>query len=133
TRQGGGGRARREKKQLGHELSIPAGAGANARDGDLVAVEAAPRRSGYGLASARVTEKLGSLAPERAVSLIAIPPHSIPHVFPAAATAEAEAAKPARLAGREDWRALPLVTIDPADAKDHDDAVYAARDDDPNN
>src|SRR5262249_28394259 len=35
--------------------------------------------------------------------------------------------------GREDWRALPLVTIDPADAKDHDDAVYAARDDDPNN
>ena len=27
---------------------------------------------------------------------------------------------------REDWRELPLVTIDPADAKDHDDAVHAA-------
>jgi len=80
-----------------------------------------------------VTEKLGSLATERAVSLIAIHAHSIPHVFPAAATAEAEAAKPVRLAGREDWRALALVTIDPADAKDHDDAVYAARDDDPAN
>src|SRR5262249_55995830 len=53
--------------------------------------------------------------------------------FPAAARAEAEPAKPAGLAGREDWRALPLVTIDPADAKDHDDAVYAARDDDPAN
>jgi ribonuclease R len=131
---GGGGRlAPIDKKQLGHELSIPAGAGADARDGDLVAVEVATRRRGFGLASARVTEKLGSFATERAVSLIAIHAHSIPHVFPAAATAEAEAAKPARLAGREDWRALPLVTIDPADAKDHDDAVYAARDDDPHN
>ena len=54
-------------------------------------------------------------------------------MFPAAVTAEANAAKPVRLAGREDWRALALITIDPADAKDHDDAVYAARDDDPAN
>jgi ribonuclease R len=131
---GGGGRlAPINKKELGRELAIPPGAGGDARDGDLVAVEVAARRSGYGLPSARVTERLGSLASERAVSLIAIHAHSIPHVFPAAALAEAEAAKPARLAGREDWRTLPLVTIDPADAKDHDDAVHAVRDDDPNN
>src|SRR6185312_5161302 len=70
---------------------------------------------------------------DRAVSLIAIHAHSIPNVFPAAAVAEAEAAKPARLAGREDWRDIPLITIDPADAKDHDDAVHATRDDDPKN
>ena len=38
-----------------------------------------------------------------------------------------------RLAGREDWRKLPLVTIDPADAKDHDDAVHAVPDPDPDN
>jgi ribonuclease R len=131
---GGGGRlAPINKKELGRELAIPPGAGGDARDGDLVAVEVAAQRSGYGLPSARVTERLGSLASERAVSLIAIHAHSIPHVFPAAALAEAEAAKPARLAGREDWRALPLVTIDPADAKDHDDAVHAVRDEDPNN
>jgi ribonuclease R len=80
-----------------------------------------------------VTEKLGSLASERAVSQIAIHAHGIPHVFPAAALAEAAAAKAAPLAGREDWRALPLITIDPADAKDHDDAVHAAVDDDPKN
>ena len=49
------------------------------------------------------------------------------------ALAEAEAARPATLAGREDWRDLPLVTIDPLDAKDHDDAVHAAPDPDPNN
>ena len=46
---------------------------------------------------------------------------------------EAEAAKPATLQGREDWRDVPLVTIDPPDAKDHDDAVHAAPDPDPNN
>jgi ribonuclease R len=35
--------------------------------------------------------------------------------------------------GRTDMRTLPLVTIDPPDARDHDDAVWAAPDDDPNN
>jgi ribonuclease R len=122
-----------DKKQIGRELAIPPGAGADARDGDLVAVEVATSRSGYGLATARVKEKLGSLATERAVSLIAIHAHSIPHVFPASTVAEADAARPAKLASREDWRELPLITIDPADAKDHDDAVHAARDTDPKN
>jgi ribonuclease R len=131
---GGGGRlAPIEKKQVGQELSIARGAEADARDGDLVAVEVAARRSGYGLAGARVTERLGSLKSERAVSLIAIHAHGIPHVFAPAALAEADAAKPAARAHREDWRHLPLVTIDPADAKDHDDGVHAVRDGDPGN
>ena len=78
-------------------------------------------------------ERLGSLKSERAVSLIAIHAHEIPHVFPVAAEAEAHAAKPADLSGREDWRKLALVTIDPVDAKDHDDAVHAAPDPDPKN
>jgi ribonuclease R len=131
---GGGGRlAPIDKKQLGRELAIPPGAGADARDGDLVAVEVAPRRGGLGLPTARVTEKLGSLKSERAVSLIAIHAHGIPNVFPAAALREAEAAQPASLRGREDWRDVAFVTIDPPDAKDHDDAVHAAPDADPKN
>ena len=131
---GGGGRlAPIDKKQVGRELAIPAGAGADAQDGDLVAVEAAPSRSGFGLPSARVVERLGSLKSERAVSLIAIHAHGIPHVFPPGALKEAEAAAPAALAGREDWRDIPFITIDPADAKDHDDAVHAAPDPDPKN
>ena len=73
---------------------------------------------------------LGSLTGEKAVSMIAIHAHDIPHVFPADALAEAEAAQPAATDGREDWRDLPLVTIDPADAKDHDDAVFAIPDPD---
>ena len=46
---------------------------------------------------------------------------------------KSERARPASLAHREDWRAIPLVTIDPEDAKDHDDAVHAERDPDPAN
>ena len=131
---GGGGRlAPIDKKQLGRELSIPPGAGADAQDGDLVAVEVAPNHGRLGLPIARVTEKLGSLRSERAVSLIAITAHGIPNVFPAPVLREAEAAKPAGLREREDWREVAFVTIDPPDAKDHDDAVHAAPDTDPKN
>jgi ribonuclease R len=131
---GGGGRLSPiDKKQLGREVAIPPGAGADAKDGDLVAVEMAPRRGGFGLPTARVTEKLGSLKSERAVSLIAINAHGIPDVFPAAAVREAEAARPTDVREREDWREVPFVTIDPPDAKDHDDAVHAAPDPDPKN
>src|SRR6202045_695007 len=134
TSPGGGGRVIPvDKKQLGQELLIPAGAGAEAQDGDLVAAEVTEPRRGYGLPTARIKERLGSLGTERAVSLIAIHTHGIPYVFPAPALAEGQTPKPARRAGREDWRNLPLVTIDPADAKDHDDAVHAARDTAPDN
>ncbi|BCH16489.1 ribonuclease R [Mesorhizobium sp.] len=103
-----------------------------ARNGDLVEVEPA-RASRYGLPRAKVLAVLGSLTSEKAVSMIAIHAHDIPHIFPADVIAEAEAVKPAALAGREDWRELPLVTIDPADAKDHDDAVFATADPDEKN
>ena len=121
-----------DKKMLGKELSIPVGATADAQDGDLVAVETsrAPR---LGLPTARVIEKLGSLKSERAVSLIAIHTHGIPSVFRRETQLEAETARPAALQGREDWRQVPFVTIDPPDAKDHDDAVYAEHDTTANN
>ncbi|TJW08832.1 MAG: ribonuclease R [Mesorhizobium sp.] len=103
-----------------------------ARNGDLVEVEPA-RASRYGLPRAKVLAVLGSLTSEKAVSMIAIHAHDIPHMFPADVIAEADAVKPAALAGREDWRELPLITIDPADAKDHDDAVFATPDTDEKN
>jgi ribonuclease R len=121
-----------DKKNIGRELAIAQRDAMEAEDGDLISVELL-RGRGYGLPSGRVKERLGSLKTERAVSLIAIHAHEIPNVFPPSALTEAEAAKPATLEGREDWRDLPLVTIDPPDAKDHDDAVHAHPDDDPNN
>ena len=63
------------------------------------------RQGRFGQPTARVKERLGSLKSERAVSLIAIHAHEIPHEFRREALAEAEAARPAGLeAGREDWR-----------------------------
>jgi ribonuclease R len=130
---GGGGRlVPVDKKQLGRELAIAAESAAGAADGDLVAVEVS-RHGRFGLPAGRVVERLGSLKTERAVSLIAIHAHDIPQVFSRAVLAEAEAAREAPLAGREDWRAVPFVTIDPPDAKDHDDAVHATLDSDARN
>ncbi|MDQ0438020.1 ribonuclease R [Kaistia dalseonensis] len=103
-----------------------------AKDGDLVAVEV-KRLGRYGLARARVGEVIGEMTSEKAVSMIAIHAHDIPYIFPTQVLEAAEKARPAPLAGREDWRHIPLVTIDPADAKDHDDAVFAEPDPDPEN
>jgi len=121
-----------DKKRVGLELAIPAGATADAEDGELVAVDI-QKHGRYGLPSGRVKERLGSIKNERAISLIAIHAHSIPHVFSPAVLAEAEKTKPVDLAGREDWRDVPFITIDPPDAKDHDDAVHAAPDNDQRN
>jgi ribonuclease R len=131
---GGGGRlVPVDKKALGRELNIPPHATMDAQDGELVAADVA-KEGRFGLPTGTIKERLGSLKNERAVSLIAIHAHGIPHVFPREVLAEAEAAKPADLSGgREDWRQVPLVTIDPADAKDHDDAVYAEPDTNPDN
>src|SRR5262249_49978230 len=127
---GGGRLVPIDKKSSGRELTIPADATLDAEEGDLVAVEVS-RSARLGLPVARVRERLGSLATEKAVSLIAIHAHGIPHVFPHTVLHEADAARPAMAHGREDWREVPLVTIDPADAKDHDDAVFARHDTDP--
>ncbi|MBN9070875.1 MAG: ribonuclease R [Rhizobiales bacterium] len=119
-----------ERRQA--EMIVDAGFVGGAKPGDLV--EAEPVKLGrYGLPRAKVRAVLGSLASEKAVSMIAIHAHGIPHVFPPQVLAEAEDLKPVGLAGREDWRDLPLVTIDPVDAKDFDDAVLARPDEDPAN
>ena len=130
---GGGGRlVPVDKKQLGREMAIPADRSGGAVDGDLVAVEVS-RNGQLGLPMGSVIERLGSIKSERAISLIAIHSHDIPHVFSRTLLDEADAARPATLAGREDWRQVPFVTIDPPDAKDHDDAVHAVPDPDPRN
>ncbi|WP_425339172.1 ribonuclease R [Azorhizobium doebereinerae] len=130
--QGGGRIIPIDKKNLGRELQVPPGAENGAEEGDLVSVELMHQRV-FGLPTARVKDRLGSLASEKAISLVAIHAHGIPNAFPRAVIAEAEAAKTATAKDREDWRALPLVTIDPPDAKDHDDAVHAVADEDPGN
>ncbi|MHA1559881.1 MAG: ribonuclease R, partial [Alphaproteobacteria bacterium] len=105
----------------------------DAKEGDLVSARLKRGQSRY-VAEAEIVEIIGSMKDEKAVSMIAILSHGIPHEFPNEVLAEAKAGKVPSLAKkREDWRELPLITIDPPDAKDHDDAVHAAPDDDPAN
>jgi ribonuclease R len=129
---GGGRLVPVSKKSLGRELAIAPGAEGGAKEGDLVSVDLLKQRA-YGLPQARVREKLGSMKSEHTISLIAIFAHGIPNIFAPSAIAEAQEARPASLEGREDWRKVPLITIDPPDAKDHDDAVFAEPDADPEN
>lgn len=115
------------------EWQVRAGDTHGAKDGELVEGELAGPKARMGAPRARITTRVGDPGAARAVSLIAIHEHGIPDNFPDAVMAQADAAKPAGLKGREDLRELPLITIDPADARDHDDACYAHADDDPKN
>ena len=104
----------------------------DAAPGDLVAAEpTTPER--VGLARGRVTERFGDATAPRHFSRIAAAELQLPEEFPSAAIAQAEGAEVPDLKGRIDLRELPLVTIDGADARDFDDAVHAAPDDDPAN
>ena len=103
------------------------------KDGDLVLAQVGTAERRHGPKRGKVLEVVGREDQPRAASLIAIHTHGIPTGFSDEAEAEAEAAKAPELAGREDLRDVPLITIDPADARDHDDAVYAHPDDDPKN
>ncbi|SLN28606.1 Ribonuclease R [Pseudoruegeria aquimaris] len=128
-----GGRIVPIDKGQDKEWRVAESAAHGAKDGELVEAEQAGPKGRLGLPSARIVSRLGDPSAPRAVSLIAIHQHGIPDQFPDAVIAEADKAKPAPLGKREDLRDLPLITIDPADARDHDDAVYAHADDDPKN
>lgn len=98
-----------------------------AEAGQLVLAEPAGRSPRSGM---KVVAVLGDPLAPRAFSLIAIHKHGIPLVFPEAALREAEEAAKLPLSEdkREDLRHLPIVAIDPADARDHDDAIWAEPD-----
>ncbi len=125
-----------EKKDRREFIVSDAG---GAAPGDLVLAEKAGRPPRI---TARVVQRLGDPFEARSFSLIAIHRHGIPDVFADEVIDEAKrvAGYPVTVAsgdgakdGREDLRHLPIVAIDPVDARDHDDAVWAAADEDPAN
>jgi ribonuclease R len=111
-------------KKARHELQVMKGDENNALNGELVEAEIT-RDRGHGLPSARVRERLGDMSDQRNISLIAIHHHGIPNEFPERVLRESESLKPFSREGRTDLRSVPLLTIDPRDARDHDDAVWA--------
>ena len=112
-------------KRIRNSLPIADTGGAEA--GELVLAEPAGRSPRSGV---KVTQLLGEPLAPRAFSLIAIHKHGIPNVFTQETLDEGERAARLPLSHdhREDLRHLPIVAIDPADARDHDDAIWAEPD-----
>ena len=126
----GQGRVLPTDKKQRYEYMVRDNEAGGARAGELVEAELLPGRR-LGLREVRVLERLGPMDDPRSASLIAIHANGIPDRFSEAALEEAERAQPVReLDGREDLRHLPLVTMDGADARDFDDAIWAAPDPD---
>ena len=126
SKRGGGTIEPIDRKQL-RSWSLRSGDEGDAKDGDLVRFDLA-RKGRMHVPQARILESLGNPDDQRQISLIAVHAHGIPDDFPESVIVEAEALKEPTLSGRTDLRDIPLVTIDPPDARDHDDAVYAEPD-----
>ena len=107
--------------------SAPIGDLGEAQEGELVLAE---RMGKSARAKVEVVEVIGDPLAPKAFSLIAIAKHGIPHVFSSETIAEAERVVDLPLSPdhREDLRDIPIVAIDPADARDHDDAIWAEPD-----
>jgi ribonuclease R len=130
-RNGGGSIEPVDRKQL-RSWSIAKGDEGPAKDGDLVRFDLA-KKGRFNVPQARVLESIGNPDDQRQISIIAVHAHGIPDDFPESVIAESEALDEPTLSGRTDLRSVPLVTIDPPDARDHDDAVYAEPDADAGN
>ena len=126
------GRIQLADKRARHELIVPIEHSLGALSGEVVLAEILAGRA-FGLRHAKVKERLGKIGEARSLSLMAVHQHDIPTRFSDDALAEAKAAKPVHLGKREDLRDFPLVCIDPEDARDHDDAVFAEADSDAKN
>jgi ribonuclease R len=114
-------------------LLIPSAVAGDLRDGDLVLASIEKGDHRYGPKRGKILESIGREDDPRAASIIAIHAHGLPTGFSELVEREAEDQALPTLKGREDLREVPFITIDPADARDHDDAVYAERDEDPKN
>ena len=120
-----------DKKDL-KEWHVQDGDMDGAVEGELVRFELA-RDSKLGRPAARVMERIGHPQAEKSVSLIAIHNHGLRDRFGEDMLGELDSLPALTMEHREDLTRIPLVTIDPHDAKDHDDAVWAEPDTDPAN
>ena len=128
----GQGRIVPTDRRIKREFVVAGPDSLGAAPGEVVLAETV-RGTRLGLGKARVKERLGSFDDPRSYSLIAIHNQGIPTVFSDLVLEEAKAVTVPELGRRSDLRDIPLITIDPADARDHDDAVWATPDDDPKN
>ncbi|MDA1108060.1 MAG: ribonuclease R [Proteobacteria bacterium] len=120
-----------DNKRIRHDIAIPADQQAGAAHGQIVIAEITAQPSKRTQTVGKIVEILGDhMAPGMEID-VAIRAHNLPLEWPMQVEAEvgrlgAEVPEQAKH-GREDLRTLPLVTIDGADARDFDDAVFCER------
>ncbi len=117
-----------DNKRIPNDIAVPEGEIGGASHGQIVSVEIIEQPGKRTPPVGRVTEVLGDhMAPGMEID-IAIRSHDVPQAWPPEVEQEIkgldEEVPAAAKRGREDLRELPLVTIDGADARDFDDAVY---------
>jgi len=117
-----------EDKRFGQDIIVPKNGIADAKAGQVVAIELMEPPSLHSQPFGRVTEVLGEIDDPGMEIEIAVRKYEVPHVFSDAALAQAAAlpseVRAADRKGRVDLTDVPLVTIDGEDARDFDDAVY---------
>ena len=122
-----------ENKRIAQDILVPPEKRAKIRpqSGQVVMVEIIEQPSKFSKPIGRISEVLGNYADPGMEIEIALRKHDLPFEFSKAALDENRALpdriRKADLAGREDLRDLPLVTIDGETARDFDDAVYCER------
>ena len=120
-----------DRRQKG-EIIVRPNDSLDAQEGELVRAEVLSGKR-LGLRYAKITERLETMNVLGAISLIAIHQYDIPTEFSIDAQKIASNAKAQSLGQRSDLRHIPLITIDGADARDFDDAVFAEPDEDKKN
>jgi ribonuclease R len=117
-----------DNRRFSQSVAVPPAGAKGVKPGDIVVVELTEPPSRDTQPIGRVIENLGEGGAPGVETEIAIRAHGLPFRWPDEVLAEAEAwgdrVRPSAKRDREDLRELPLVTIDGADAKDFDDAVW---------
>ncbi len=121
-----------EDRKLTRDVFVPPGLEKDAKEGDLVVVRVSSWGDAHLGPAGEVERVLGAAGQPGVDVLGVIHGHELPIEFPPEVTAEAEALRDrgvtaADLEGRLDLRDDLIFTIDPADAKDHDDALSVKR------
>jgi ribonuclease R len=117
--------------RISQDVLVPLGETAGARPGQVVVVEITQQPGERQPPLGRVVEILGKSGAPGMATEIALRKFDIPWEWPEGVEEQAasfgSAVTEEMTSGRRDLRELPLVTIDGADARDFDDAVFAQR------
>lgn len=120
-----------DNAKLSHRILIPKGEAAKAKHGDMVVAEILDYPTQVEQATGRITTVIGAPSDKGIATDIAIHAHSIPFEWPDAVEREVKSfgatVTSAASRGRTDLRDVNLVTIDGADARDFDDAVFCEK------